>query len=132
MLSYLRRYWQIALAAYVSLTLSSAANLATPRLLQILIDQGITAKDMSHIISLAAIMVGIALVGAISSSYKATCLRKRLKAWPSIYETNSSRRYSAIPSVTTINLEPDHPLQERKGEDLTQPSSTRQHQRPQG
>ena len=65
MLSYLRRYWQITLAAYISLTLSSASMLATPRLLQMLIDQGITTKDMSRIISLAAIMVGIALVGAI-------------------------------------------------------------------
>lgn len=65
MLSYLRRYWRITSAAYVSLILSSVAMLVTPRLLQILIDQGINAKDMSRIIPLAATMVGIALVGAI-------------------------------------------------------------------
>ena len=64
MVSYLRRYRQIALAAYFSLTLSSAVMLATPRLLQTPMDQAITAKDMPHIISLAAILVGIALVGA--------------------------------------------------------------------
>jgi len=64
-LRYLRRYWQITLAAYVSLVLSSATMLVTPRLLQILIDQGIAAKDMPRIVRLAVMMVGVALVGAL-------------------------------------------------------------------
>jgi len=65
MLRYLRRYWQTTLAAYVSLVLSSATMLVTPRLLQILIDQGIAAKDMPRIVRLAVMMVGVALVGAL-------------------------------------------------------------------
>ena len=68
MVSYLRRYRQITLATYVSLILSSAAMLATPRLLQTPMDQAITAKDMPHIISLATILVGIALVGATGAA----------------------------------------------------------------
>jgi ATP-binding cassette subfamily B protein len=65
MLRYLRRYWQITLTAYVSLILSSAAMLATPRLLQVLIDQGIAAKDMPRVTNLAIAMVSVALVGAL-------------------------------------------------------------------
>jgi ATP-binding cassette subfamily B multidrug efflux pump len=65
MLRYLRRYWQTTLAAYVSLVLSSATMLVTPRLLQILIDQGIATKDMPRIVRLAVVMVGVALVGAL-------------------------------------------------------------------
>jgi ATP-binding cassette subfamily B multidrug efflux pump len=65
MLRYLRRYWQITLAAYVSLILSSAILLVTPRLLQMLIDQGIEAKDMSRIVGLAVTLIGVALVGAL-------------------------------------------------------------------
>jgi ATP-binding cassette subfamily B multidrug efflux pump len=64
-LLYLRRYWQITLAAYLSLMLSSAALLVTPRLLQILIDQGIEAKEISRILPLAAAMVGVALLGGL-------------------------------------------------------------------
>jgi ABC-type multidrug transport system fused ATPase/permease subunit len=62
-LSCLCRYWQITLAANIHLILSSTAMLATSYLLQIPIDQGITTKIMSRIISQAAIMVGIAPVG---------------------------------------------------------------------
>jgi len=65
MLRYLWRYWQATLAAYVSLILSSAAMLVTPRLLQGLIDRGIATRDMSLIVSLALAMIGVALVGAL-------------------------------------------------------------------
>jgi ATP-binding cassette subfamily B multidrug efflux pump len=65
MLRYLRRYWQTTLAAYVSLILSSAATLVTPRLLQLLIDQGIATKNMPRVVNLAAAIVGVALVGAL-------------------------------------------------------------------
>lgn len=65
MLRYLRRYWQITLAAYASLVLSSAAMLVTPRLLQILIDQGIAAKDMPRVVNLSLLMVGVAVISAL-------------------------------------------------------------------
>lgn len=65
MLRYLRRYWQTTLAAYVSLVLSSATMLVTPRLLQVLIDQGITTKDMPRVVKLAVVMVGLVLIGAL-------------------------------------------------------------------
>jgi len=65
MLRYLRRYWQTTLAAYVSLVLSSATMLVTPRLLQVLIDQGIATKDMPRVVKLAVAMVGLVLVGAL-------------------------------------------------------------------
>jgi len=65
MLRYLRRYWPTALAAYLSLILSSATMLVTPRLLQMLIDQGMVLKDMTRVINLALAMVGVALVGAL-------------------------------------------------------------------
>ncbi len=65
MLRYLGRYWQTTLAAYLSLILASAATLITPRLLQLLIDQGISAQDMPRIASLALALIGVAAVGAL-------------------------------------------------------------------
>ncbi|MCS7220393.1 MAG: ABC transporter ATP-binding protein [Anaerolineae bacterium] len=59
-LSYLRRYWLTTLGAWLSLLLMTAGNLAAPRLLQVLIDQGIKAGDLRLIYTLAAGLVGLA------------------------------------------------------------------------
>ncbi|NIS80908.1 MAG: ATP-binding cassette domain-containing protein [Anaerolineales bacterium] len=65
MLRYLKRYWRTTIAAYTSLVLSSSALLVTPRMLQILIDQGIAEGNMSRILRFAVAMVGVALIGAL-------------------------------------------------------------------
>lgn len=59
-LSYLRRYWLTTLGAWLSLLLMTAGNLAAPRLLQVLIDQGIKMGDLRLIYTLAAGLVGLA------------------------------------------------------------------------
>lgn len=60
-LGYMKPYAWLAAGAYGSLLLATAANLVTPRLVQMVIDRGIGAGDLSFVL-LAA--VGIVLVAA--------------------------------------------------------------------
>jgi ATP-binding cassette subfamily B protein len=60
-LGHLRKYWLVTCGAYVSLLIVTAGNLVTPRLIEVIIDQGITGKNMSVIISMALGLVGLAL-----------------------------------------------------------------------
>jgi ATP-binding cassette subfamily B multidrug efflux pump len=60
-LGHLRRYWLVTLGAYVSLLVVTAGNLVTPRLLQVIIDRGITGKNMSVIMWTALGLVALAL-----------------------------------------------------------------------
>jgi ATP-binding cassette subfamily B multidrug efflux pump len=60
-LGHLRKYWLVTLGAYVSLLIVTAGNLVTPGLLQVIIDWGITDKNMSVILWTALGLVGLAL-----------------------------------------------------------------------
>jgi len=64
-LGYLRKHWLTTSGAYVSLLIATGASLVSPRLLQMLIDQGITALQMRTIVVLALALVGVALVNAL-------------------------------------------------------------------
>ncbi len=64
-LTYLRSYWLPTLGALLSLLLVNAANLIAPKLLQRLVDQGITALDMSVVWGVTAALVGVAAVRGI-------------------------------------------------------------------
>ncbi|MDH7486602.1 MAG: ABC transporter ATP-binding protein [Anaerolineae bacterium] len=64
-LRYLRKHWLTTLGAYLSLLLATGANLLSPRLLQVLIDRGISAGNMRTIVLMALILVAVALVGAL-------------------------------------------------------------------
>ncbi len=61
-LVYLWHYWPTALGGAVALILVNLANLATPQLLRVLIDQGIQALDMQRILLVTLALVGVALV----------------------------------------------------------------------
>jgi ATP-binding cassette, subfamily B, multidrug efflux pump len=66
-LGYLGRYRKLALAAYVSLTISSFGALIVPFLTRTIIDQGISAKNEAVIARVAILMVATAaLVGVFS------------------------------------------------------------------
>jgi ATP-binding cassette subfamily B multidrug efflux pump len=60
-LGHLRKYWLVTLGAYVSLLIVTAGNLVTPRLIQVIIDRGITGKNMSVILWMALGLVALAL-----------------------------------------------------------------------
>jgi ATP-binding cassette subfamily B multidrug efflux pump len=60
-LGHLRKYWLVTLGAYVSLLIVTAGNLVTPRLIQVIIDSGITGKNMSVILWMALGLVALAL-----------------------------------------------------------------------
>ena len=60
-LGHLRKYWLVTLGAYVSLLIVTAGNLVTPRLIQVVIDRGITDKNLSVIIGAALGLVALAL-----------------------------------------------------------------------
>jgi len=60
-LGHLRKYWLVTLGAYVSLLVVTAGNLVTPRLIQVVIDRGITDRNMSVILWAALGLVALAL-----------------------------------------------------------------------
>lgn len=60
-LGHLRQYWLVTLGAYVSLLIVTAGNLVTPRLIQVVIDRGISGKNLSVILWAALGLVGLAL-----------------------------------------------------------------------
>jgi len=57
-----RHYWRPALGAFLALLIVNASNLITPQLLKTLINNGITGKSMQVIWTIAALLIGIALV----------------------------------------------------------------------
>ena len=60
-LGHLKKHWLVTCGAYVSLLVVTAGNLVTPRLIQVIIDRGISGKNMSVIISMALGLVALAL-----------------------------------------------------------------------
>ncbi|MBA2681390.1 MAG: ABC transporter ATP-binding protein [Ktedonobacteraceae bacterium] len=71
-LRYLLKYWQTALGAFISILIVTATNLYSPQLLQRVIDQGVTPKNLSIIITTSLLLLGIAVVRALctfSSNY---------------------------------------------------------------
>jgi len=66
-LRYLKRHWLTTLGAYISLLLATGTSLVSPKLVQLLIDRGIAARQMRTIVVMALAMVAVALVGALFS-----------------------------------------------------------------
>jgi ATP-binding cassette, subfamily B, multidrug efflux pump len=64
-LGYLLNYWVVTLGGGIALLLVNLANLATPQLLRMLIDDGITSLDMSRVWWVAAALVGVAAVRGV-------------------------------------------------------------------
>ncbi|MCJ7658070.1 MAG: ABC transporter ATP-binding protein/permease [Anaerolineales bacterium] len=61
-LVYLRHYWPTALGTILSLLLVTTANLITPQLLKVLIDDGIEQSNLKIVYGVAAALVGVAVV----------------------------------------------------------------------
>jgi ATP-binding cassette, subfamily B, multidrug efflux pump len=62
---YIRHYWLTALGALISLLLVNAANLYAPQLLRQLIDDGISASNMQRILTVSALLVGLAILRGV-------------------------------------------------------------------
>ena len=63
----LRNYWPTAIGAMAGFLVVNAANLVTPQLLRILIDQGITPLDLNRVWYVAGGLVVIAIFRGISN-----------------------------------------------------------------
>lgn len=59
-LRYLRHYWPTALGMLASLILVNAANLVAPQLLRLLIDEGISGLNMSRVLQVSLLLIGVA------------------------------------------------------------------------
>ncbi|MEN9938164.1 MAG: hypothetical protein RLZZ387_4743 [Chloroflexota bacterium] len=66
-MAYLWPYWAITLGAFLSLVLVTAANLAAPQVLRVIIDGGITAGDQGALLWGALVLVGVAVVRGLFS-----------------------------------------------------------------
>lgn len=72
LIPYIRPYWKRAVFALVLLTTLVFFDLSIPRLIQRIIDQGITQKNQQVVISTALLMIGISLMStliAIGNNY---------------------------------------------------------------
>lgn len=61
---FLKPYWHWAILAPLLMMLEVAMDLMQPRLVQVIIDQGIARLDMEMVIRTGLLMVGLALIGA--------------------------------------------------------------------
>ena len=66
-LTFVRPYWRTSAFAVVMLIASVLADLTIPTLIQRIIDQGITPKDIGVIIMTAVLMIGVALFEAAAT-----------------------------------------------------------------
>ncbi|HEX9369673.1 MAG TPA: ABC transporter ATP-binding protein, partial [Roseiflexaceae bacterium] len=66
-LIYLRPYWPTALGALLSLLLVTGANLVSPQVLRLVIDQGISAGDAQVLVWAALALIGVAAVRGLFS-----------------------------------------------------------------
>jgi len=66
-LGFLKRYWLLAAGAFISLLISTGANLVVPRLTQVIIDDGIIAGHLDVVIRAALGIVGLAIARSIFS-----------------------------------------------------------------
>jgi len=72
LLPYLKPYWKLAVFCLVLLTSVVFMDLAIPRLIQRIIDQGIIQKNQAVVLQTAAIMIGVSLLStlfAIGNNY---------------------------------------------------------------
>jgi ABC-type multidrug transport system fused ATPase/permease subunit len=60
---FLKPYWRWAILAPLCMVLEAAMDLMQPRLIQRIVDQGIARSDMAVVVSTAAWMFGLALIG---------------------------------------------------------------------
>ena len=66
-LTYLRPYRRKAVIALVALTVSILTDLAVPRLIQAIVDNGISKGDMHVVLGTMGIMLGVSALGAVVS-----------------------------------------------------------------
>jgi ABC-type multidrug transport system fused ATPase/permease subunit len=100
-LGYLGRYRKLALAAYVSLTVSSFGALIVPFLTRTVIDQGISAGNEVVIAQVAVLMVVTAAVVGVFSFLQGTFQSRSRRASLLTCATHSTRRFNGSRSATT-------------------------------
>ena len=64
-LRYLLKYWQTALGAFISILIVTATNLYSPQLLQRVIDQGITPRNLNVVLITSLLLLGVAIIRAL-------------------------------------------------------------------
>jgi ATP-binding cassette subfamily B protein len=65
--AYLRPYWATALGALISVLLVTAANLYSPQLLRVVIDQGVEGRDTQALIWATLALIGVAALRGLFS-----------------------------------------------------------------
>ena len=65
LVGFVKPYWQLAVLALVMLTAVVAMDLAIPRLIQRIIDQGIAKQDRAMVVQTALAMLGISALSAV-------------------------------------------------------------------
>ena len=62
---FVRPYWKLAVLSLTMIVIQVVADLAVPRLIERIIDQGIRLNDMTVVLSTSAIMIGLSILSAV-------------------------------------------------------------------
>jgi len=68
LMRFLKPYWFAALLAPLFMLLEVAMDLLQPRLMASIVDGGIMAKDLDHVLRTGGVMLGVALVGLVGGA----------------------------------------------------------------
>lgn len=65
-----KKYWKPAAGAFIALIIVNGSNLITPQLLRVLIDQGITGKQMQVVWTMAGLLILFALLRGVFNFFQ--------------------------------------------------------------
>ena len=77
---FLKPYWRWVALAPLLMILEVALDLMQPRMVQRIVDEGIARLDMALVLHTAALMLGMALVGAVGGIANGICAAKAVQA----------------------------------------------------
>jgi len=103
-LRYLRKYWGTTLGAFLSLLIVTATNLFSPQLLRLVIDQGISAQNLSVILLTSLGLLGVAMCVIASPLHRVIGANGPARERPTICATPFSLDLNI--SVSAITIKP--------------------------
>lgn len=64
---YMRRHWAMALTAISFLSIETVADLLQPTLMSLVVDDGVTSRDVNRVLTWGAVMLAVAALGALGA-----------------------------------------------------------------
>ncbi len=105
LLKYLKPYWKWAVAAPVLMMLEVAMDLMQPRLLEQIVDQGITPMNMDVVVRTGLLMVGLSAVGWFGGAGNGVFATRAAQAFGADLRSSLFRHVQALSFANLDRLE---------------------------